>query len=324
MKAKGQVVVGTARNSVLSAEQFKQLGDVPPEFEWFANIDNPHTRRAYQQDLNDFINFTGIQEPTDFRMVKRSHIIAWRKTLEARSLESSTIRRKLSAIASLFDHLCEANAVTHNPVDGVKRPESGINEGKSPALSEEQARALLNAPQGDKLKAVRDRAILSTLLFHGLRRAELCALRVADIESRRGVMHFRVTGKRGKTRFIPIHPHTMQAVAEYLQKAGHGEEPQAPVFQRIRQSVSVERSGNLHGNAVYRHVVKHYAKLVGIDPKSITVHGLRATSATNALDHDADIAKVQEWLGHANISTTRLYDRRNTKPEDSPTFKVRY
>ena len=54
------------------------------------------------------------------------------------------------------------------------------------------------------------------------------------------------------------------------------------------------------------------------------VHGLRATAATNALEHDADIAKVQTWLGHANISTTRLYDRRGQRPEDSPTYKVKY
>ena len=56
----------------------------------------------------------------------------------------------------------------------------------------------------------------------------------------------------------------------------------------------------------------------------IGAHALRATAATNALDHQADIAKVQEWLGHANISTTRIYDHRRTRPEDSPTFKVAY
>ncbi|EPN16344.1 phage integrase family site specific recombinase, partial [Pseudomonas syringae pv. actinidiae ICMP 18804] len=54
------------------------------------------------------------------------------------------------------------------------------------------------------------------------------------------------------------------------------------------------------------------------------VHGLRATAATNALEHEADIAKVQVWLGHANISTTRIYDRRQNRAEDSPTFKVKY
>jgi hypothetical protein len=52
----------------------------------------------------------------------------------------------------------------------------------------------------------------------------------------------------------------------------------------------------------------------------LRVHSLRATAATNALSHDADIAKVQEWLGHANVSITRLYERRKSKPEDSPTF----
>jgi len=51
---------------------------------------------------------------------------------------------------------------------------------------------------------------------------------------------------------------------------------------------------------------------------------LAATAAAYALEHEADIAKIQQWLGHANISTTRLYDRRHLRPEDSPTFKVRY
>jgi len=54
------------------------------------------------------------------------------------------------------------------------------------------------------------------------------------------------------------------------------------------------------------------------------VHAIRATAATNALAHGADIAKVQEWLGHADISTMRFYDKRGSRPEDSPTFKVRY
>jgi integrase len=54
------------------------------------------------------------------------------------------------------------------------------------------------------------------------------------------------------------------------------------------------------------------------------VLSLRATVTINALDHQADIAKVQEWLGHANIATTRIYDHRKTNPEDSPKFKVTY
>jgi integrase/recombinase XerD len=68
------------------------------------------------------------------------------------------------------------------------------------------------------------------------------------------------------------------------------------------------------------HALKESA-MVGINAE---VHALRATAVTNALVHNADIAKVQEWLGHANIATTRLYDRRQSRPEESPTFKVEY
>ena len=69
-----------------------------------------------------------------------------------------------------------------------------------------------------------------------------------------------------------------------------------------------------------------YATRVGInvDTHGFCVHSLRATAATNALKNNADIAQVQEWLGHANVSTTRLYDRRIGSVEESPSFKVRY
>lgn len=76
-------------------------------------------------------------------------------------------------------------------------------------------------------------------------------------------------------------------------------------------------------DGVYK-LIKAYAQAAKIDVQGFSPHSLRATAATNALDHNADIAKVQEWLGHANIATTRIYDRRQTRPEDSPTFKVVY
>ncbi len=76
-------------------------------------------------------------------------------------------------------------------------------------------------------------------------------------------------------------------------------------------------------NGIYT-VVEAYVKKAGVQVAGLGVHGLRATAATNALEHEADIAKVQAWLGHANISTTKIYDRRENRPEDSPTYKVKY
>jgi len=71
-------------------------------------------------------------------------------------------------------------------------------------------------------------------------------------------------------------------------------------------------------------MLKQYGAAAGINLDGLCLHALRATAATNALENAADIAYVQAWLGHANISTTRLYDRRRSRPEDSPTFKVDY
>ncbi len=135
-------ITGTGNNNLLSRAEFAQLAAVPPEVEWFANLGNPRTRRAYMIDLRDFMDFVGIRRPEEFRTVSRSHVIAWRKSLEGRALGGATIRRKLAALSSLFEYLCERNAVTHNPVKGVKRPQVETYEGKTPAIGDNQARAL--------------------------------------------------------------------------------------------------------------------------------------------------------------------------------------
>src|SRR5580704_1179028 len=132
-------------NRLLTAAEFHRLADVPPAVEWFANLSNPSTRRAYENAVRDFVGFTGIARPEEFRTVTRAHIIAWRDTLTQRGLGGPTIRHRLASLASLFEFLCEKNAVTHNPVKGVERPKTESGEGKTPALGDHQARKLLDA-----------------------------------------------------------------------------------------------------------------------------------------------------------------------------------
>ena len=321
----GAIAMASSERRLLSAPEFQRLAAVPPEAQWFANLDSAQTRRAYQNDLKAFMAFTGVNQPQEFRTVTRGHVLAWRADLEQQGLAGSTIRRKLAALASLYDYLCESNAVTHNPVKGVKRPKVESYEGKTPALSDAQARALLAAPPSDTLKGKRDRAILSLLLYHALRREELTKLLVKDFnQERRGVPHLRVQGKGGKLRYLPTHPGTLRLVAEYLEMAGHGQEPDSALFRRSRSPKAGTVVKALTPGAVYADIVVFYMEQVGISGDNMGPHALRATAATSALEHQADIAKVQEWLGHANISTTRVYDRRGSKPEDSPTFRVSY
>jgi integrase/recombinase XerD len=324
-RAKAAALVPARRTSpaasqTLTAPEFHQLAQVPPAAEWFANIDNPNTRRAYRNDLEEFMTFVGISSPEDLRLVSRAHVLAWRKDLERRELAGGTIRRKLAALSSMFEYLSDANAVSYNPVKGVRRPKVESYEGKTPALGDAQARNLLKLPAGEDLKSKRDRALLSLLLYHGLRREELSRLTVQDIHSRRGVPHLRIQGKGGKMRHIPLHPGTQELLTDYIEASGHAHEKSGALFRPIRNNRTGEVDRMLSGDGIYK-LVRGYAKKLGV---AIGVHALRATAATNALEHEADIAKVQEWLGHANIATTRLYDRRKSRPEDSPTFKVSY
>lgn len=306
----------------LTAAEFQNLTEVPAALEWFANLTNPRTRRAYQSDLEDFCQFVGLHTPEQFREVTRAHVLAWRRQFEQRGLSGATQRRKLAALSSLFDYLLDRNAVAGgNPVHGVKRPKLETTEGKTPALADHQAKALLEAPDPTSLKGQRDRALLAVLLYHGLRREEAARLQVDDLQQRRGIQHLQIHGKGGKLRYVPLHPVAAERLHTYLEASGHHQEhANAPLFRPLR---GPKTGLGISAEGIYA-LVGQYAKAAGITVAGLGVHGLRATAATNALEHEADIAKVQAWLGHANISTTKLYDRRDSRPEDSPTFKVYY
>ena len=149
--------------------------------------------------------------------------------------------------------------------------------------------------------------------------------------------HLKVSGKESKTRYTPLHPADGGLIVDSLETDGRGSDVTGALFRPLRKhreaggavvgaegAVSADNvasvSKAITADAVY-NIVRGYSGALGFE---IGAHALRATAATNALDHQADIAKVQEWFGHANIATTRIYDHRKTRPEDSPTFKVAY
>lgn len=300
----------------LTAPEFHQLAQVPPAAEWLAHIDNPNTRRAYRNDLREFMGFVGIATPEEFRLVTRAHVLAWRQDLERRQLAGSTLRRKLAAVSSLFEYLCDQNAVSANPVVRVKRPKVEP-QGRTPALSDAQARQILKLAAGDGLQQRRDRALLSVLFRDGLRREEVCSLTVSSVHYRRGALHLRVHGKGGKVRHIPLHPHTQKLLVGYLEGSGYED---GALFRPIRNNRTGAVDRPLSPDGVYK-IIRNYSAKLGV---SSSPRVARATAASNALDNGADIAMVQEWLGHADISTTRMYDRRKSRLEDSLTFKVSY
>jgi integrase/recombinase XerD len=102
----------TPAERLLTAAEYRRLADVPPEAEWFANIANPNSKRAYKKAVGDFVRFAGVEHPEEFRTVTRAHVIAWRDDLARRGLGGATVRHRLAALSSLFEYLCDRNAVS--------------------------------------------------------------------------------------------------------------------------------------------------------------------------------------------------------------------
>lgn len=156
-------------------------------------------------------------------------------------------------------------------VNGVTRPMGHGNEASAPALGDEQALKLLDAPPADTLKGVRDRAIMATLHYHDIRREELCGLRVKDLFSRQGVMHFCIKDKQGGIRFVPVNADAQRRIDDYLILAGHKDDAEGALFRPIRNNLTKRLDRPLDPGSISKNVVRKYRRKTGITAE---VHGL--------------------------------------------------
>jgi integrase/recombinase XerD len=131
----------------------------------------------------------------------------------------------------------------------------------------------------------------------------------------------KVTGNGEKILYVPLRGIAGDLIDDYLKQAGHVEDNAGALFPAAPRQPRGRRQEEGHHAGWHIQPGQGIFGAARLRDRSPC---LRATAATNALDHEADIAKVQEWLGHANIATTRIYDHRKTRPEDSPTFKITY
>lgn len=310
----------------LEAPKYHTLRDVPSDNDWIKELRNRNEKTAmfYEFDLNEFKTFLKIETPEDFRLVTRKHVIEWINILKKSGLANESIARKISAVSSLFKYYCERSALKDNPCKNITRPRVESNIGKSDPISDIEAKRLLESPDAKTLQGLRDRAILAVFLYHGLRRSEVKDLKVKSIHSVKGVPYLRVKGKGSKTRDLPLHVIVQQRIYAYLELDNRQKALESPLFCGIRKRN--DKDGNrahMTSYNVYK-IVMHWAAIAGIDTDNFHPHSLRATFATNSLNNKADLGKVQDYLGHANISTTRIYDKRGEDLMDSPTFKVNY
>ena len=302
----------------------EQLADIPEETIWLQKQKSARTRRAYRLDVQHFMRTLGITTPAELRQADHKAVIAWERFMrEVEQAASSTIRRRLAALSSLYKHLVRHGHAARNPVGEVERPAINRDEGATAAFSKAEARKLLDLPGEDTIAGLRNRAILSVGLQVGLRRAEIAALKVGDLHQNRGYDSLRVSRKGGRRDALAINPQTAARLRAYLSVADHCADIDGPLFRPLKHNGKRRDEGRGMDPDAIDRIVRKYAGQLGLD-RGYSAHSMRATFITTALENGAQLEDVQKAAGHRDPSTTKLYDRRGYTPEKAASFFATY
>jgi integrase/recombinase XerD len=302
----------------------EKLAEIPEEEIWLAKQKSTRTRRAYRLDVRHFMATLAITTSDELRQVDHRAVIAWEHTMrETEHAAPSTVRRRLSALSSLFKHLVRHGHMTKNPVTEIERPAINRDEGTTLAFAKADARKLLDTPAEDTLVGLRDRAILSVGLQVGLRRAEIAGLTVGDLHQNRGFDSLRVVRKGGRRDALAINPQTAARLRAYIERAGHGADMDGPLFRPLRHNGKQSQTRRAMDPDAIDRLVRKYAATIG-QARGYSAHSMRATFITTALENGAQLEDVQKAAGHRDPSTTKLYDRRGYNPEKAASFFATY
>ena len=277
-----------------------------------------NTLAAYRNDLSQFITFLSEAEahvrtpvlvtagaPTaangqswGWGGVTRVRIIAFILHLKEKQYAAATVARKVAAIKSFFHFLQGEGIISGDPTEKLDSPKVGKTLPRT--ASTEEIDELLGQPaKSSTPEAMRDRAMLELLYATGMRVSELVSLNSEDVSTDAG--YVRCVGKAGKERIVPIHARAAQSIAEYLAAA------RPRLAREARQNaLFLNHRGERLTRQGFWLIIKNYARAAGIS-SDITPHTLRHSFATHLLRSGADLRNVQELLGHANISTTQIY-----------------
>jgi integrase/recombinase XerC len=259
---------------------------------------SPHTLKAYAQDLKAFGAYLA---PQGVALERANHLhIRGFLGVESVKLAPASRARRLAGLKAFYRFLARRKVIEVSPARRVKTPK--LPQRLPRAVPVDEAFALMEAPDGERVLGLRDAAMLEVLYGGGLRISELCGLDLGDFDARARTV--RVMGKGSKERICPLNDGAVAAVEawvgrrlELLARPAKKQDPQA-LFLNFR-------GGRLTTRSVERHLDR-YVQQLGLNRK-LTPHALRHSFATHLLAGGADIRSIQELLGHASLSTTQRY-----------------
>jgi site-specific recombinase XerD len=281
-----------------------------------ANIRNPNTRKAYAKAAGDFAawcNHCGLHHLRDVQPV---NVAAYIEELQQR-IAAPSVKVQLAAIRMLFDWLVLGQIVLTNPASVVRGPKYVVKKGKTPILSAEEARTLLDSIEthdryhhaSPRIVGLRDRALIALLTYTFSRVGAAVTMRVEDVYTEARRTWVRLHEKGGKRHEMPCHHKLETFLEEYIAAAEIADDPKGSLFRTTEGQSGYLTDRPMRQDDVYR-MIRRRADNAGIKTK-IGCHTFRATGITEYLRNGGKLEIAQQMANHESARTTGLYDRRD-------------
>jgi len=277
-------------------------------WEFFAaNIRNKNTRRAYYKAACRFSDWCEGRGMFDLSTVKPIHVAAFIEGLQT-THSKPTVKQHLAALRMLFDWLVVGHTLNVNPAHAVRGPKHVVKKGKTPVLTADEARILLDSIDRSSVMGLRDRALIALMAYTFARVGAALAMKVEDyfIQGRRGWV--RLHEKGGKRHEVPAHHNLDEYIEAYIKVAGLHGDPKGLLFRTVAGKTGRLTTRPLSQADAYR-MIRRRARDAGIKTK-IGNHTFRATGITAYLTNGGKLEIAQQIAAHESSRTTGLYDRR--------------
>lgn len=261
-----------------------------------------HTIKAYQYDIQKFIEFL-TEKSVRVQQATKSDIRDFLSNQYDLGLTKKTVARRLASIKSFYKYLINTEFIDKNPSLFLQSPK--LSKELPNFIDEKIIDELMNQPDIDTVKGLRDKAIMELFYSTGMRLSELINLDIGSINTKDHLI--KVVGKGNKDRLIPFGKRAKFCIENYLKKRALALKSSfkgTPLFVNSKNQRVPKRT--------IQRRVSNYIKLVA-EGKRLGPHILRHSFATHLMNKGADIRAVGDLLGHSNLSSTQIYT--HVKPE---------
>ncbi len=269
-----------------------------------AEIRNPNTRRSYARAVRDFFLWCETRHLA-LENVNPVIVASYVEHLGTR-LSPPAVKQNLAAIRMLCDYLVLGHALEMNPASAVRGPKYVIKKGKTPVLTAEETRQLLDVIPTDTIAGLRDRALIGVMVFSFARVGAVVGMNAEDFYENGRRHWFRLHEKGGKFHEVPAHHKADELLHAYLDAAGGTLDKKDPLFRTIDRHRQLTPR-RIDANDILR-MIKRYCCRVGLS-ETICCHTFRATGITAFLQNGGTIENAARIAAHESTRTTQLYNR---------------